>query len=245
MKYRWYLPLMALILAAAACNWSEVAPPAAPEIEASPLPTFAISTLTPIPTETLLPTPTSTPAVPVAWPKNEGINCRYGPGQEWEAVSIILPETVTQIKGRTVNTAWWYVIDPTKIEQSFCWVAYDVVDTAGNLNIVPLVEPPPATVTDAVLDSVEVTFSACEGENRVLLNGTVKANGPLTVTYRWEVSGADQETSDEKTLTFSRSGSNSVTAEMVLSDCGDYTAALRVTEPSEMLAQKTFRIQSP
>jgi hypothetical protein len=237
--------LLALLLAALACNWTEVAPPPAPVIEPSPLPTFAISTLTPVPTETPLPTPTSTPDAPVAWPKSEGINCRYGPGQEWEVVSTILPETVTEIKGRTVNTAWWYVIDPTELEQSFCWVAYDVVDTAGNLNVVPIVQLPTASVTDVVVDSINVTFSACEGESRVVLDGTVEANGPLTVTYRWEVNGASQKSSEDKTLNFSRSGANDVSAEIILSGCGDYTAVLLVTEPDELQAQETFRVQSP
>jgi uncharacterized protein YraI len=244
-KFEWPLSLLALILAALACNWSEIAPPPAPVIEPSPLPTFAISTLTPVPTETPLPTPTSTPDAPVAWPKNQGINCRYGPGQEWEVVNTIPTGTIAEIKGRVVDTSWWYVSDPMTIDESFCWVAYDVVDTAGNLNIVPIVEPPVASVTDVTVDTAVVTFTACGGSNQVMFNGSITANGPETITYRWEVSGAAQETTPDATLKFSLSGTQNVTAAIDLIECGEYSATLRVIEPNELFAQKAFDIQSP
>lgn len=245
MKSGWLFSLFALILAVLACTWSDVAPPPAPVIEPSPLPTFAIPTLTLVPTETPFPTPTSTPDAPVAWPGELGANCRYGPGQEWEVVSSIPADTTAEIEGRTVNTAWWYVSNPMKTDGSFCWVAYDVVETAGNLNIVRIVETPEASVTEVSVDAAAVSFTACAGSNQVTLNGTIKANGPATVIYHWEVSGAAQETTGDKTLTFGQSGSNIVTAEIALSDCGEYNAVLRVTEPNEVLAQKTFSIQAP
>jgi hypothetical protein len=245
MKPGWTLPLFALILAALACNWSEIAPPAAPVIEPSPLPTFAIPTLTPTPTETPLPTPTSTPDAPVAWPRSLGANCRYGPGQEWEVVSTIPAGMMAEIEGRTVNTAWWYISDPMKTDDSFCWVAYDVVETAGNLNIVRIVEPPVASVTDVTVDAVMVTFTACGDSNQVMINGSITANGPAAVSYHWEVSGAVQDVTVEETLQFDESGIRKVTTDVLSADCGDYTAALRVTEPNALLAQRTFTIQSP
>ena len=193
--------IIALVLAALACNWSDIVPPAAPVIEPSPLPTFAISTLTPVPTETSLPMPTSTPDAPVAWPKDLGVNCRYGPGKEWEAVSSLPAGTITEIEGRTVNTSWWYVSDPLNLD-SFCWVAFDVVDTAGNMNIIPIVEPPMASVTAVTADAV-VAFTACGGSNQVALNGSITANGPAEVTYHWEVSGDQQEVTPDETIKFS------------------------------------------
>jgi len=244
-KTGWILPLTALILAAFACTWADIVPPAAPEIEPSPLPTFAIPTLTPVPTETPLPTPTSTPDVPIAIPKALGVNCRFGPGQEWEVVNSIPEGTSIEIKGRTIDTSWWYVRDPLQISESFCWVAYEAVETAGNLNTVPIVEPPPATVMDATVDTVLVTFSACGGSNQVGLTGSITANGPVTVTYHWEVSGVTQETTPDSTLKFDRTGKETATATISLSECGEYTAILRVTEPKEVIAQKVFSLQSP
>ncbi len=242
-KYTWTLPLLALILAALACNWSNVAPPAAPVIEPSSLPTFAISTLTPVPTETPLPTVTSTPDMPIAWPKDQGVNCRYGPGQAWDTVSSLLPGTTTEIKGRTVDTSWWYVNDPLK-QDSFCWVSYDVVDTAGNLNIIPIVEPPTASVTKVTADAV-VAFIACGSSNSVTFNGSITTNGPATVTYHWEVSGDVQNTTADETLQFAQAGSQTVTANAFSADCGEYTLTLHVTDPNETSVDKAFKIQAP
>ncbi len=243
MKLGWTLPLLALILVTLACNWSDVAPPAAPVIEPSPLPTFAISTLTPVPTETPLPTPTSTPDVPIAWPKDLGVNCRYGPGKEWDTASSLLAGTTTEIKGRTVDTSWWYVNDPLN-QDSFCWVSYDVVDTAGNLNIIPIVEPPVASVTNVEADAV-VAFTACGSSNLVTFNGSITANGPAMVTYHWEVSGDVQDTIADATVEFTQAGTQKVTTDAFSADCGDYTLTLRVTDPNEISAEKSFKIQAP
>jgi len=243
MKNKWFLSLLLLIMAALACNWSEVAPPAAPVIEPSPLPTFAISTLTSTPTETPLPTLTPTPDVPVAWPKDLGVNCRYGPGKEWEVVSSLLADTRTEIKGRTVDATWWYVGDPLKPD-SFCWVAYDVVDTAGNLNVVPLAKPPTASVTDTTVD-VLVTFIACGEPNPVTFNGSIKTNGPTTVIYHWEVNGDIQDTLPDETLKFTQSGVQQVSTDSFSADCGTYTVSLVITAPEERSAIREFSVQAP
>ena len=243
MKPRWILSLLALALVTLACTWSDFVPPSAPVIEPSPLPTFAISTLTPIPTETHLPTPTSTPDAPIAWPKDQGVNCRFGPGQEWEVVSTLLPDTITKIKGRTVNTAWWYVSDPLTPDV-FCWVNYDVVDTAGNLNIIPIVEPPVASVTAVTVDVI-VVFNTCGETNQVTFNGTLTVNGPATVTYHWEVNGDAQNTIPDETFQFSESGTQKLVTDFFSADCGDYTVKLVVIGPNETYSEKAFKIVPP
>ena len=234
---------LTLILAALACTWSDIVPPAAPVIEPSPLPTFAISTLTPVPTETPLPTPTSTPDAPIVWPKDLGVNCRYGPGKEWEAVSSLSSGTVVEIEGRTINTAWWYVRDPISLGE-FCWVAYDVVDTAGNLNIIPIVKPPLASVTTVTVDAI-VIFTACGNSNQVTFNGAITTNGPETVTYHWEVDGDTQSTIPDEIIQFSESGTQKLTGDFFSADCGDYSVKMLVTSPNEISAEKAFKIQAP
>jgi hypothetical protein len=241
--FKRYIALSILILGAFACNWSNIAPPAAPVIEPSSLPTFAISTLTPLPTEPPLPTPTSTPDSPIAWPKDLGVNCRYGPGEEWEAISSLPAETTTQIKGRTINTSWWYVVDVMNPE-GFCWVAYDVVDTAGNLNIVPIGELPVASVTSVKVDAL-VTFSACGEDNPVTFKGEITTNGPTMVMYHWEVSGDVQVSTPQETIQFAKSRTRNVTADFFAGDCGSYTARLLVTGPNTESAEKIFTIQAP
>jgi len=240
---KYLLAVFTVILASLACSWTDVAPPPAPVIEPSPLPTFAISTLTPIPTETPLPTPTSTPDVPVAWPKELGINCRYGPGEEWETVSSITPETIIEIKGRTVNTQWWYVVDPLH-DGKFCWAAYDVVDTAGNLNIVPILEVPTASVTNVTVVAT-VTFNACGSDNPVAFSGEITTNGPVSVTYHWEVSGDAQSSTPDTTFQANKSGPQKVSVDFFSDDCGNYSVRLVVTSPNDSFAEKRFTIQAP
>jgi hypothetical protein len=236
--------VLALGLAALACNWSDIVPPAAPEIVPSPLPTFAISTLTPTPTETPSPTPTSTPSTPIAWSKDPlGVNCRYGPGKEWEVVTSLSAGTIAEIKGRTVNTAWWYIQDPLH-DGVFCWVAYDVVDTAGNLNTIPIVEPPKALVTELKVDAV-VSFTACGDLNDVTFKGTITTNGPATVTYHWEVNGDKHVLMPEESVDFTEAGTQQVTTDMFSAECGAYSVVLQLRNPDETSAEKAFKIQAP
>ena len=235
--------VLALLLATLACSWSDVAPPPAPVIEPSPLPTFAISTLTPIPTETALPTLTSTPDAPIAWPKDLGVNCRYGPGKEWGVVSSLPAGTITEIKGRTINTAWWYVSDPMDTD-GYCWVAYDVVETAGNLNSVPIVEPPVSSVTAVTVNAV-VTFTACGSANQATFKGTITAVGPITATYHWAVNKDASLTTPDKSIQFTESGTKEVTYDSFSADCGSYAVQLLVTAPNTISAEKLFAIKAP
>jgi len=240
---RKFYALFVLIMAAVACNWSDFAPPAAPVIEPSPLPTFGIPTITSTPTEIPSPTPTSTPEVPIAWAGALGVNCRYGPGQEWEVFSTLTEGTIVKIKGRTINTAWWLVEDPL-LADALCWVSYDVMETAGNLDTIPIAEIPEAQVTNVTAD-ITLNFTACGSFNDVMLNGSVKTNGPLTLTYHWEISGETQETFAEKTIEISETGTQKLDTETFTADCGDYTATLLVTSPNEVSAEKEFKIQAP
>jgi hypothetical protein len=235
--------IFALILAALACNWADIVPPAAPVIEPSPLPTFAIPSITPSPTETPLPTPTSTPDAPIAWAGALGVNCRYGPGKEWEVVSTITEGTIAEIKGRTINTAWWLVKDPLQAD-TFCWVSYDVMETAGNMDIIPIAEAPEALITNVTADAV-VTFTACGGTNEVALSGSATTNGPTTVTYHWEVRGDAQHSTSDETITITEMGTHELPLEIYAADCGNYTLRLLITSPDEVSVDKAFNIQAP
>jgi hypothetical protein len=152
-------------------------------------------------------------------------------------------DTRTEIKGRTVDTSWWYVSDPLNLD-GFCWVAYDVVDTAGNLNIVPLADRPTASVTHVTVETL-VTFTACGEPNPVTFNGTIKTNGPTVVKYHWEVSGDAQETLPDTSLNFAQAGTQQVSTDTFTADCGAYTVSLVVTAPDETSAVREFSVQAP
>ena len=108
----------------------------------------------------------------------------------------------------------------------------------------PIAEVPEAQVTDVTADT-KVNFTACGNTNKVMLNGSVKVNGPLTLTYHWEVSGDTQETLAEKTIDISEAGTQKLNAETFSADCGSYTTTLLVTSPTEISAEQEFKIQAP
>lgn len=237
------LAIVTLVLTALACSLLDYLPEPAPVIEPSPLPTFAIPTETSAPTETSLPTVTPTPAKPIAWPKDLGVHCRYGPGKEWEAVSAIPAGTTVEIVGRVSETTWWYVRDPMH-EGRFCWIAFDVVDTAGDLTGISIVEPPSALVTEVKVEA-SVAFVACGGPNPVTFNGWITTNGPATVTYHWEVGGDKQNVTGNETLTFTEAGTKKLTGDAYDADCGNYFVVLSVSGPNEMTARRDFSIKAP
>jgi hypothetical protein len=49
----------------------------------------------------------------------------------------------------------------------------------------------------------------------------------------------------EETIEFTEAGTQKVSADVFSVDCGNYAVKLRVTEPDEISAEKTFKIQAP
>ncbi|HNJ14443.1 MAG TPA: hypothetical protein PLN43_12765, partial [Anaerolineales bacterium] len=94
MKQKTLIPGLVLLLSIIACNLPSGNPPATQTpivqiITATPADT-PVPTFTLIPTETALPTFTPTPTIPIAWPLDKGVNCRYGPSTDWVATSSLL-----------------------------------------------------------------------------------------------------------------------------------------------------------
>ncbi len=243
MHKRIIFPFLALLLTGWACSLTDYLPEPAPIIEPSPLPTFAVPTETPVPTETSLPTVTATPEQPIAWPKELGVHCRYGPGKEWEAVSAVPAGTTVEIVGRVSETTWWYVEDPLH-EGGFCWVAFEVMDTAGNMTVIPIVEPPAAQVTRVEVKA-NVAFAACGGPNPITFDAWITTNGPATVTYHWEMGGDKQNVTADETFTFAEAGTKKLTADAFDADCGNYFVILSVTGPNKMTARQDFSVKAP
>lgn len=240
---RKFYAILALILATLACNWSDIVPPAAPVIEPSPLPTFAMPSVVPTITKTPVPTPTSTPEVPIARIGKLGVNCRYGPDKDWGVVSTIPAEMTAEIKGRTVDTAWWYIKDPQEADRT-CWVSYDVVETAGNMNIIPIAEVPEISVTELTVDTA-TSFSACGSANEVTFSSSITTEFPATVTYQWKVEGETLYTSPKDTLEMTEAGTQKLPTETYKADCGDYTVTLLIIRPNEASIEKEFKVQAP
>lgn len=247
MRYRPLLASLILILSILACNLPSGTPTptaaAAPPPTAAPTqpPATAIPSNTPLPTDTPLPTATATPAIPIAWPKSVAVNCRYGPGTAWAAVSALQLNVQAEIAGRNAGNDWWYIKDPLN-PGDFCWVAMSVTNAAGNLAPIPIVAAPEALVTGVSVNA-EVTYSACGGPNPIQFSGKVTTNGPTTITYQWEITGDKQNTTSPETLKFDAADTKSVPDPGAYSaDCGNYAITLHVTDPNEKSAKKNFKV---
>ena len=212
-------------------------------VPSKPPMTYVVPSETPLPTSTPLPTATATPTVPIAWPKDQPVNCRFGPGLKWEAVSGLLEGVTSEIVGKNTELDWWYIRDPLH-QGDLCWVAMSVVETAGNTSNVPFIDPPKALVTKVTADA-KVTFTACGGPNPVEFSGSISTNGPVVVTYRWQVSGDVTIPGSDETIKFTEWGTQALSAPALSVDCGEYTITLHVSQPNEINGQANFKIAAP
>jgi hypothetical protein len=246
MKYRIWLSIVVIVLVGLACNLLQSG--TAGQAENTPtltsptqIPDTPLPSSTPLPTATSLPTLTPTPTTPITWAIDKGVNCRYGPGLEWEVVSALLVGTNAEILGKNAPGDWWFIRDPLN-QGGFCWVAAGVTNAAGNLGALPIVDAPSASVTRVTVDAV-ASYVACGGPNPITFSGTITTNGPATVTYQWEIGGDKTNTSAPETIGFNSADTKNVPDPgAYTADCGNYFVRLHVTDPSDKAAKKDFKI---
>ena len=104
---------------------------------------------------------------------------------------------------------------------------------------------PQGTVTN-VLATVKVPeFVNCAGTLNVELLGDITTNGPATVKYHWEISGATNNSTAENTLVFSSASTQSANINAYPLNCGSYTVRLVVTSPNAVTAQTDVTLSIP
>src|SRR6185436_3517917 len=198
------------VLASSSCNLptDQLAETPIPSIQPTlDTPTLTISTPTPIPIETLLTlepatlTPTSTPSTILASPKDQPVNCRFGPGTSYAVAGALNPGRQAEIIGRNLDSSWWYVRNPSNPSTS-CWLAASATDTVGNVESLLVVNPPEIMVTgiSVTVDPPAMNVACDAFPQAVVLSAQITTNGPSIVTWRWESSAGT--VSDEKNLLF-------------------------------------------
>jgi hypothetical protein len=205
-----------------------------------------VPTLTSIPTDTPLPTLTPTPTIPIAWPVDKGVNCRFGPGVEWATVSSLLVGQTATIQGKNSDSSWWFVTtqnDPGKP----CWVAASVTLTAGNLANLPLVNSPFASVTNISLklDPKEVNLPGCMGPVQLMtIKATIDTNGPTLVKYYFETEQGGQKPIEQ--INFKGSDSKTVeTTFTPLATAGSFLVKLVVVGPNDKTGETKYKVNCP
>ncbi|HXQ34089.1 MAG TPA: SH3 domain-containing protein [Anaerolineales bacterium] len=219
---------------------------------ASPSPTLVIpitsaSTSTLVPINTLLaidtPTviPTSTPNLLLASPKDQPVNCRFGPGTQYAIAGALNPGRQAEIIGKNEDSSWWYVRNPSD-PSTLCWLAASVTATVGNVDALPVVEPPEIMVT-----SVNVSVDppgmnvACDAfPQTVIISAFITTNGPSIVIWRWESSTG--KTSAENNLLFEEGGTKTVQDYYQVDSANDYSIQVRTIVPNVVIGQANFKV---
>lgn len=250
MKRRIWIATVAFALGLSSCNLQAVQP-----TETSlPSPTLVIpitsaSTPTPVPIDTLLainfetPTiaPTSTSSLVLASPIDQPVNCRFGPGTQYGIAGALNPGRQAEMIGKNEDSSWWYVKNPSD-PSTLCWLSAGVTLTVGNVESLPVVEPPEILVT-----SVNVSINppgmsvACDAfPQSVIISAFITTNGPSIVVWRWESSIG--KASAENNLLFEEGGTKTVQDYYQVDGAGDYLIQVRTIVPNVVIGQASIRV---
>src|SRR5512140_2158237 len=153
--FRLWVMVIVIIFGVSSCNLptsqtTRALITAEPTMLDTPTSSITTPTLTPITTQLRfeLPTatPTSTPSVLLAAPKDQPVNCRFGPGTSYAVTGELTLGRQAENIGRNSDSTWWYVRNPTDPSTS-CWLSADFVQTRGAVELLPVVNPPEIMVT--------------------------------------------------------------------------------------------------
>src|SRR5690606_22091140 len=85
---------------------------------------------------------------------NAPLACRYGPGDEYPAVSEVGAGAAALVQGLSTSELWWAVVDPHAPAQT-CWLSTLTTVVSGDISTLPIVEAPPPG-SEPQLKSVEI-----------------------------------------------------------------------------------------
>lgn len=244
--------IIAAIIGASSCNLPARQTTEIPASTPSPVldtPTSSIATFTPIPIETLinveLPTsvitPSSTPSIFLASPKDQPVNCRYGPATSYNVIGALNLGSKAEIIGRNMDSTWWYVRNPTDPSTS-CWLSAEFVQTIGNVESLPVVTPLENMVTNIqVRVDPPVINVACDALPQVVtISAQITASGPSTVVWHWQLSSG--VVSPDKQLLFEAGDTKTVQDYYEVRAINDYIVQVQTTLPNIVTGQASFKV---
>src|SRR6266542_3341804 len=250
MENRLWIAVVLFALAAPSCNLpgNQVATSLPVTGQATlEAPTSSVSTSTPIPIETLLTlelltiTPTSTASIALASPKDQPVNCRFGPAISYAAIGALNLGRQAEVIGKNSDSSWWYVRNPSDPSTS-CWLSAVFVDVVGNVESLPVVSPP-----DIMVTSINVSIEppamnvACDAFPQVvIISAQITATGPSKVVWHWESSTG--VISPDKSLVFEAGDVKTVQDYYQVNRVDDYLVKVQTTLPNIMIGQASFKV---
>ena len=248
--------LLLLVLVLTSCNLSALEPTTTPLSTPIPFdqtqvkpdtPTLDLSTPTLVPIETLLavdtPTvaPSPTSSFTLASPRDQPVNCRFGPGVSYSIVGALIVGRQAEVIGKSIDAAWWYVKNPSDPSTN-CWLSADFVIVSGNWEALPVVSPPEIGVTNikVQVDPEAMNVGCAAFPQTVSVTAQITANGPTLVTWRWEASNGT--VSPEENLLFESEGIREVRTILTVWSATDYWVNLHVLVPNDRSGGANFKV---
>ena len=246
MKSRFWIVLTLCAYMVTACNLPSQTtntPLATPVTDTPPA---TLSTPTLIPIETLLAratatfVPTATPRLAIAAPLDQPVNCRYGPSTAYAIVGALELGGQAEIVGKNIDVTWWVVKNPSD-PSTYCWLAASVIDAIGNLDALPVVESPPAQVSNIQIriDPPSLNVACTAFPQYVTVNADITVNGPTTVAFRWETSEGESIGADA--LLYLETGTHSAFIYYKIISAKDYWIQVHILAPNDTTSRVIFK----
>jgi hypothetical protein len=145
-----------------------------------------------------------------------------------------------EIVGKNIDVTWWYVKNPSN-PSTFCWLAANLIQAVGKIDSLPVVEAPPAQVTDIQLrvDPPSLNVSCIAFPQYITVNADIITNGPTTVTWRWETS--EGESIGANPLLFLETGSQSDFVYYKINSAKDYWIQVHILSPNDITGKVIFK----
>jgi len=246
MKHRFWIVLVLCAVVMSACNLPNrtTDTPLPTPIPDTPTSTFSTPTLIPI--ETLLAratatfVPTATPRLSIASPINQPVNCRYGPSTAYAIVGALDLGRQAEIVGKNIDVTWWMVKNPSD-PSTVCWLAANVIDAVGNLDALPVVDAPPAQVSNirVRIEPPSLNVACTAFPQYVTVNADITVNGPATVAFRWETSEGESIGADS--LLFLEAGTQSAFIYYKIISAKDYWIDVHILAPNDTSSRALFK----
>jgi len=246
MKLRFWIVLALCAIVTIGCNLPDQTTNTPLPAPVTDMPSSTASTPTPIPIETLLAratstlVPTSTPRLAIASPINQPVNCRYGPSTAYSVVGGLEVGRQAEIVGKNIDVTWWYVKNPSD-PSTFCWLSVSLIDAVGNLDALPVVDAPPAQVSNIQvrIEPPSLNVSCSSFPHYVTVTAEIFTNGPATATWRWETS--EGEFIDKEPLLYLEGGSQSVLLQYKINAAKDYWIQIHILAPNDTTGRALFK----
>lgn len=202
MKYRKFLLLSLAAMLVFACNLPAPTPAALTPGIATFTPTTIPVTFTPIGS-----------TVPFATPNDGPLNCRSGPGTNYQVLVVLGGTQSAEVVGKNPDGTWWYVKNPF-LDGTFCWVINIYVNVTGDTSQTAVVGVP-ATPTNSASSVIAVDMTidptdtihvaGCNGPiQEITVNAKIQTNGPMQIkVHFWDEEYGDLPV---HTLNFTQAG---------------------------------------